>query len=401
MNMKIRVSVPGGAPLGSLLMAFGLAACSGDESDSQRAAYEATCQGPPLRSATERNQAMEDGYAINAQFDCIDKASFAAVAAEHARWVEANSPEGKARREAEHAQQRAQAKQDQVEREEQAMRLADARQGFKSRLLRRESAQQPVPEPPAEIFRTVRYSSPAGHLAAYLSPNPGDGRRHPAIIWITGGDANTIGDVWSPAPASNDQSAAAYRKAGIVMMFPSLRGGNNNPGVREGFFGEVDDVIAAADFLAQQDYVDPARIYLGGHSTGGTLALLVAEASDRFRAVFSFGPVADVRAYGPAFTPFTLEDPREIELRAPGRWLSSLRVPTFVFEGTGGNIDELEALAGASVNPRAHFLRIRGADHFSSLAPTNTLIAAGILSDNGPTCDLSFSEASVSAPFAP
>ena len=37
-------------------------------------------------------------------------------------------------------------------------------------------------------------------------------------------------------------------------------------------------------FLAAQPYVDPARIYLGGHSTGGTLALLVAECSETFRA---------------------------------------------------------------------------------------------------------------------
>ena len=41
------------------------------------------------------------------------------------------------------------------------------------------------------------------------------------------------------------------------MMFPSLRGGNDNPGAKEGFLGEVDDVIAAADFLAKQPYVDP------------------------------------------------------------------------------------------------------------------------------------------------
>lgn len=47
--------------------------------------------------------------------------------------------------------------------------------------------------------------------------------------------------------------------------------------------------------LAHQPYVDPNRIYLGGHSTGGTLALMTAEASDRFRAVFAFGPVSDVR----------------------------------------------------------------------------------------------------------
>ena len=46
------------------------------------------------------------------------------------------------------------------------------------------------------------------------------------------------------------------------------------------------------------DYVDPDQIYLGGHSTGGTLALLVAESTDRFRAIFSFGPVANMRNYG-------------------------------------------------------------------------------------------------------
>jgi dienelactone hydrolase len=81
------------------------------------------------------------------------------------------------------------------------------------------------------------------------------------------------------------------------MMFPSLRGGNQNPGQKEGFLGEVDDVLAAADFLVREDYVDPARIYLGGHSTGGTPVMLVAESTPRFRAVLSFGPVNDVRGY--------------------------------------------------------------------------------------------------------
>ena len=59
-----------------------------------------------------------------------------------------------------------------------------------------------------------------------------------------------------------------------IMMFPTLRGGNTNPGAREYLLGEVDDVLAAAEHLARLPYVDPQRIYLGGHSTGGTLALL-------------------------------------------------------------------------------------------------------------------------------
>jgi hypothetical protein len=282
----------------------------------------------------------------------------------------------------------------------QASSLTEARKGFQTKIVRRQSKKEPVPDPPANVFRTVRYDAPAGKLAAYLSPDP-KGKKHPAIIWITGGDCNTIGDVWSHAPADNDQTAAAFRKAGIVMMFPSLRGGNDNPGVKEGFLGEVDDVLAAADFLAKQNYVDPGRIYLGGHSTGGTLVLLVAECSDRFRAIFSFGPVDEVRGYGPEYCPFDMSNPREFEPRSPGRWLASIRSPTFVFEGTvQGNIDSLQAMARSSTNPKAHFFAVRGANHFNLLAPTNRLIADKILCDEGPACNLTFTAEELSKPFA-
>jgi dipeptidyl aminopeptidase/acylaminoacyl peptidase len=60
----------------------------------------------------------------------------------------------------------------------------------------------------------------------------------------------------------------------------------------------VDDVIVATEYLRAQPHVDPDRIYLGGHSTGGTLVQLVAASSDQYRAVFSFGPMDDVGGYG-------------------------------------------------------------------------------------------------------
>jgi hypothetical protein len=150
--------------------------------------------------------------------------------------------------------------------------------------------------------------------------------KHPAIIWLTGGFSNSIGDIaWTPGPASNDQSASGFRDAGIVMMYPPLRGGNNNPGYIETFYGEVDDVLAAAKALATLDYVDPKRIYLGGHSTGGTLALLVAAAGgDRFRAVFALGPVDNVVGYGADVLPFDLKNPKEAQVRAPVVWVSSI-----------------------------------------------------------------------------
>jgi acetyl esterase/lipase len=270
--------------------------------------------------------------------------------------------------------------------------LTEARRGFKTKLVPAKGNKEPVDEPPADVFRLVKYDSPAGKLSAYLSPDPKDGKKHPAIIWITGGDCNSIGDVWTDAAPDNDQTASAFRKAGILMMFPSLRGGNDNPGIKESFLGEVDDVLAAADYLAKHDYVDPKRIYLGGHSTGGTMVLLTAACSDRFRAVFSFGPVEDIAGYGKDFMPFDTSNSRELELRAPGRWLHSIQCPTFVFEGMGGNLRSLQVMKRSSSNPKVQFYTVRGADHFNILAPVNKLIAGKVARDDGPATNLAFTE---------
>lgn len=275
--------------------------------------------------------------------------------------------------------------------------LAEARRGFQTKLTRKESSGEPVDVPPPSVFRIVRYPASSGQLQAYLSPDPKDGKKHPAVVWMTGGDCNTIGDVWKRAPASNDQSARAFREAGIVMMFPSLRGGNTNPGFREGFFGEVDDVIAATEYLSKQEFVDPSRIYLGGHSTGGTLVLLVAASSELFRAVFSFGPVDDVSGYGSEFLPFDTSNPREIELRSPIRWLHSIKSPTFVFEGTSqGNFDALNSLSKSCTNTKVHFQPMKGANHFNLLDPTTRLLAKKILADDGPSCTIAVTEAELS-----
>ena len=186
------------------------------------------------------------------------------------------------------------------------------------------------------------------------------------------------------------------------MMFPSLRGGNTNPGVKEGFLGEVDDVLAAASFLEKQPYVDSKRIYLGGHSTGGTLVMLVAECSPRFRAAFAFGPVADVSMYGTStgFVPVDITNHKEVQLRSPGYWLASIRSPTWVLEGSKGNISSLRIMAKAGTSANVHFIEINGASHFATLAPTNELIARKILQDSGETCHIALTQEKVNADFA-
>lgn len=258
--------------------------------------------------------------------------------------------------------------------------LREAREGFVTKIV---SSGEPfgAPDlPPPGVFELIKYQSPVGSLAAYVTPDPGDGKRHPAVVWITGGDNNSIGDVWSPSDRSNDQSASAFRAAGIVMMFPSQRGGNDNPGRREGFYGEVDDILAATDHLASLPYVDPERIYLGGHSTGGTMAMLVAECSDRYRAIFSLGPVAAVSHYGGDYLYCDPNDENEIALRSPLFWLNSVKTPLYVFEGAdGGNWDSIRMMADENTNPLVQFFQIPRLDHFSVIAPVTEMLAEQII----------------------
>jgi acetyl esterase/lipase len=260
--------------------------------------------------------------------------------------------------------------------------LPEARAGFRTRLTRQTVEGLAVVQPPSNLFRTVKYTSTVGELPAYVSVPTKGARKQPAIIWLAGGFDNSIGDAfWQIAPPSNDQSARAFREAGIVMMFPTLRGGNTGPGFKEGFYGEVDDVLAAYEFLVQQDYVDAGRIYLGGHSTGGTLAMLVAACTNQFRAVFSFGPVAEPCGYGSENLPFDVNDRRECQLRSPIRWLHSIMTPTFVFEGASepGNNRELTKMARKNTNPLVEFHPVKGFNHFSALLPTTRLVAKKIL----------------------
>ena len=112
------------------------------------------------------------------------------------------------------------------------------------------------------------------------------------------------------------------------MMIPALRSGFGNAGVKEGSLGEVDDVIAAASYLARQPQVDPDRIYFAGHGSGGTLALLVATQTERFRAVITFGPVEEVTAFREDLYKFKHKNEKDVTIRSPINWLKGIKTPT-------------------------------------------------------------------------
>lgn len=278
-----------------------------------------------------------------------------------------------------------------------AQTLAEARAGFHTTLVRQtrigEAAETP---PPSSGLELVRYPTALGEMEAYVGPLPQDGKKHPVIIWLVGGFSNSISrTAWTPRPAENDQSASGFREAGIVMMYPSLRGGNANPGFMETFLGEADDVLAAAEYLKRQGYVDTERIYLGGHSTGGTLALIVAELPNPFRAIICLGPVENVSGYGEDVLPYDLLSLKETRVRSPLYWLRDVKTKTWVLEGASGrgNIDSLRTLQRAAQNPLITFVAVPGRDHFSLIRPVVTALTKKIAADTDAVCGIELTAA--------
>ena len=95
------------------------------------------------------------------------------------------------------------------------MTLPQARRGFKTQLIEQDSPREAAPVPPPKIFRKVKYKAQPGELTAYLSPDPGDGKKHPAIVWITGGDCNTIDEsLWAPADPRTTRPPAPIGRPG-------------------------------------------------------------------------------------------------------------------------------------------------------------------------------------------
>jgi acetyl esterase/lipase/Fe-S cluster assembly iron-binding protein IscA len=283
--------------------------------------------------------------------------------------------------------------------------IVAARAAFKTRILdTAPKGDGTEPDRPGSTFSLITYKSPAGDLAAYLTADPKDGQKRPAIIVCTGGFGGIGDDSWLV-----ERFTGHFRNAGMVVMCPSWRGQQKNPGVAEGFYGELDDALAAVDFVRALPYVDPARVYITGHSTGGTISLMVAEATDKVRASFPLGPCYDMAAvtaegkfYGDP-SPFDTTNPMEVRLRSPIEFIAGLRAPTFSFEGRLSPNDALSTDANQRATragkPFTAF-SIRDGDHFNIVDPVNALIAAKIAADTGPVCAIAVSDGEVQKAFA-
>jgi pimeloyl-ACP methyl ester carboxylesterase len=216
----------------------------------------------------------------------------------------------------------------QIQRED----YAKARKHFQTKLLRTGPAPQKWTSltPPVGVTE-VDYPSAPLKLKAWLSQPDSVVTKHPAVLFLHGGHSFSAGD-W--------EMSQPYRNAGFVVMSPLLRGENGQPGTFSMYHDEVADVIAAAEYLRHLPYVDSKRIFLAGHSVGGTMTMLAALESKRFRAAASLSGSPDqvlYVKYAPGAkdrAPFDITDMRELEMRSPLAYAAYFKCPLRIYYGS-------------------------------------------------------------------
>lgn len=151
----------------------------------------------------------------------------------------------------------------------------------------------------------VRFSSGGHELVGYLYLPPGDGP-FPCLVTNHGStiDQGTT-DVCRPG------TAAVFLGWGVASFLPHRRGYGNSPGtpwrgdvsaeygtddydrqLAARLDNESDDVVAAMETVSALDAIDADHVGVIGSSFGGTVTLLAAAKSERFRCAVEFAGAA-------------------------------------------------------------------------------------------------------------
>ena len=208
-------------------------------------------------------------------------------------------------------------------------------------------------------FSKVKYRSRAGDMdvPAYLfTPLAKRGARgHAAMVWVHGG---VHGD-WNEAMLPFVKEAV---QRGYVIITPDYRGSNGYGAAHYNAIDyggrELDDVMAAYDYLKTLPYVDPDRVGIMGWSHGGFITShLVMRAETPFKAGAAIVPVTNLvfrlsykgpgyqRSYAtePAIGGLPFERQEEYIKRSPLYQVEKLNVPLLVHVATNDlDVDYVE-----------------------------------------------------------
>ncbi|HZT95421.1 MAG TPA: S9 family peptidase, partial [Chloroflexota bacterium] len=216
-------------------------------------------------------------------------------------------------------------------------------------LRRPRAAAEQITESNAELLSRVRLSDPKpiefpgsqGETVGgwLMHPTGRSGVASPAIIYVHGGPQAAYG--WS---FFHEMQFLAGEGFGILLINPH---GSASYGERweTAIFGgwggrDFEDVMAATDYLAGQDWVDDKRIAIAGGSYGGYMGSWAIGHTDRFAAavverslvnMLSFVGTTDGGAWWDYAWKASIEkDPMKLWEMSPIAYLSNMKTPTLV-----------------------------------------------------------------------
>jgi dienelactone hydrolase len=181
--------------------------------------------------------------------------------------------------------------------------------------------------------------------------------------------------------ADDFERCRPFLDAGFAVFTPTLRGENGNPGRLELLYGEVDDAVAAAQWLAAQEGIDDDRIYAIGHSVGGAVAAMLSLRPE--------APLSLTASVGGIYVPETFvrwsrmksnaglvrfdpTDRAEVELRTLGPNVADMVRPHLAYVGQQDRWFHANTEAvgrAAAVRGKAFEVVYVDGDHGSSLRP--------------------------------
>lgn len=221
---------------------------------------------------------------------------------------------------------------------------------------------------PPRGAEVVHYESDGRKLLAWVMKPKIEGKR-PAILFAHGGDSLGAEDANSILPFLN---------TGFLVMLPTWRGENGNPGNYESCYGEVDDAVNAIEYLKTRPDVDSSLIFAAGHSVGGTVVMLLAESTDSVKKVAACGGLPSMETLFGSYPDSPFKDTRkEKNLRSPREHIQDLKCPLLLCYGDKGRGEKrmfslAESLKRISDkkegNPEVKVVQLKGADHFTALS---------------------------------
>ena len=180
--------------------------------------------------------------------------------------------------------------------------------------------ENPVPDLDDYVFgprQLVQIEMPDGDTIEgelILPPDLDESRRYPVWFQTYGGPHfPTIRDSWAGARAA-DQALA---QEGVIVFRADPRSASGKGAVsawtaykRLGV-PELEDIVAAIEWIKQRPYVDPDRIGMTGHSYGGFMTAFAMTHSDVFSCGIAGAPVTDWRNYDSIYTERYMLTPQE------------------------------------------------------------------------------------------